>query len=98
MVEHLVLFRWKEGADSAAINAALEALRRLKNEVPGIVELTCGENFSERAKGYHAGLYVRFTDRAALEAYQPHPAHQHVVQNLLTPIREDTLAVDFESE
>ena len=97
MVEHLVLFRWKEGADSAAIESALEGLRALEDAIPGILELTCGHNFSDRAKGFDAGLYVRFENRAALDAYGPHPAHQRVVQELLAPIREDVIALDFES-
>ena len=97
MVEHLVLFRWKEGVDPSAIELALNGLRALREQIPGVLELTCGENFSDRARGYHAGLFVRFTDRAALDAYGPHPAHQHVVQNLLTPIREETLALDYEA-
>lgn len=97
MVEHLVLFRWKAGVDSAAIESALEGLRALKEQIPGILELTCGPNFSERAKGFDAGLYVRFVSRSALDSYGPHPAHQRVVNELLTPIREDVIALDFES-
>jgi hypothetical protein len=41
-------------------------------------------------------LVVRFTDRAALEAYGPHPEHQRVLQNFINPIRADTLALDYE--
>ncbi len=96
MVEHVVLFKWKEGADPTAIAAAIGALQRLKQQIPGIVDLTCGENFSTRAQGFQCGLVVRFTDRAALEAYGPHPAHQDVVLNFLTPIREDVIAIDYE--
>ncbi len=39
---------------------------------------------------------MRFTDRAALEAYYPHPEHQRVVQNFVNPIRADTLILDYE--
>jgi len=96
MVEHLVLFRWKEGVDSAAIDSALEGLRDLKDKIPGILDLTCGHNFSDRAKGFDAGLYIRFVSRSALDAYSPHPAHQRVVNELLLPIREDVIALDYE--
>jgi hypothetical protein len=61
------------------------------------VDLSCGPNFSDRAKGYTHGLVIRFRDRAALDAYFPHPAHQNVVQTLINPIRADTLIVDYES-
>jgi hypothetical protein len=96
MVEHIVLFQWKPDTSSEAIDAAIEALRALKGQIPGIIELTCGTNFSDRAKGYTHGLYVRFTDKEALEGYGPHPAHQAVVQNHIVPIRADVLAFDYE--
>jgi hypothetical protein len=53
-------------------------------------------NFSDRAKGYKHGLVGRFADRSALEAYTPHPEHQRVVQNFISPIRADILALDYE--
>src|SRR3954463_11252437 len=96
MVEHILLMRWTEEASQEAIDSALSELRGLKGKIAGIVELSCGANFSERAKGYTHGLAVRFTDRAALEAYGPHPEHQRVVQNFISPIRADILALDYE--
>ena len=96
MVEHIVLFRWKEDAAPEAIARAIEGLRDLKGKVPGIVDLSCGENFSDRAEGFHCGLVVLFADRAALDAYGPHPAHRAVVENLIVPIRDRALALDYE--
>jgi hypothetical protein len=96
MVEHLVLVRWKENTPAGSVTEAFEAFRALKDRIPGILELTCGENFSDRAKGFHAGLYVRFRDRAALEAYLPHPEHLRVVQEIINPIREDGIIVDYD--
>jgi hypothetical protein len=96
MIEHIVLFRWKEEASQEAINNVVAELRKLKGKIPGIVDLTCGTNFSDRAKGYTHGLVVRFKDQAALEAYGPHPEHQRVVQNFITPIRAEILALDYE--
>lgn len=95
-IVHIVLFRWNEDATPEAIAAAVEALRGLKDTVPNILDLSVGENFSDRAKGYHHALVVRFPDRAALEAYGPHPGHQYVVQNFTNPIRADVLAFDYE--
>jgi hypothetical protein len=96
MIEHIVLFRWTEGARQEAIGTALAELRKLKGTIPGIVDLSCGANFSDRAKGYTHGLVIRFTNRAALEVYSPHPEHQRVVQNFINPIRADVLAFDYE--
>lgn len=94
---HIVLFKWKEDATPEAIEAVLTALRGLQGQIPGIVELTCGVNFSERSQGFTHGLVVTFTDKAALETYGPHPAHRHVVETFINPIRADILAVDYET-
>ena len=96
MVEHIVLIRWTQEASQSAIESAMAELRGLKGKIEGIVELSCGVNFSERAKGFTHGMVVRFTDRAALEAYGPHPEHQRVVQNFLGPIRGEVLIFDFQ--
>ncbi len=96
MIEHIVLFKWTQAATPQAIEAATTELRALKGKIEGIVDLSCGANFSDRAQGFTHGLVVRFTDRAALEAYGPHPAHQYVVQNFIHPIRAEILAMDYE--
>ena len=94
-VMHIVLFKWKESATPAEIRTIVEELRGLQSRRPGIAELSCGENFSDRAQGFTHGLCVRFTDRAALEVYGPHPEHQRVVQNFINPVREDVLVCDY---
>lgn len=96
MIEHIVLFRWSEAASQEAMGDAMAELRKLKNKIPGIADLTCGANFSSRAKGYTHELVVRFKDRAALEAYGPHPEHRRVVQQFITPISAEILAFDYE--
>jgi hypothetical protein len=96
MVEHVVLFKLKTDATPEQTNAAVEALKGLKGQIDGIVDLTCGRNFSERSQGYEIGLVVRFRDRTALEAYIPHPAHRGVVEKYIHPIREAVIVVDYE--
>ena len=98
MVEHIVLFKWKAEATAEQITVAVEGLRGLKGLVPNILDLTVGANFTDRGQGFTHGLVVRFPDKAALEVYGPHPAHQHVVQNFINPIRESVLALDYEFE
>jgi len=96
MIEHIVLFRWTDAASQEAKEKVIAELRGLKEKIPGVVDLSCGTNFCDRAKGYTHGLVVRFKDRAALNAYGPHPEHQRVVQNFINPIRADVLALDYE--
>ena len=39
---------------------------------------------------------IRFKDRAALDAYLPHPAHVVVVETHVKPLSEGVLALDYE--
>ena len=57
---------------------------------------SAGANFSARAQGYTHGFVVRFRDRAALEAYLPHPAHTAAVEQFVKPISEGVLALDYD--
>jgi quinol monooxygenase YgiN len=96
MVEHIVLFKLKPET-TAEQRAQMKAeLKGLRDKVPGVVDLSLGENFSERSQGFEIGLVVRFTDRQALEGYLPHPAHRACVEQFIHPIRLDTLVVDYE--
>jgi hypothetical protein len=95
MIEHIVLMQWKPDATPGQIEQVMTGLRGMRGQIPGILDLTCGENFSDRAQGYTHALVVRFTDRAALDAYGPHPVHRHVVDNFIKPIRGEFLSLDF---
>ena len=95
-IEHILLLRWKEDASQEAIDNAMVEARTLKDKIPGIVDMSCGLNFSERSKGYTHGVVMRFRNRAALDAYYPHPEHQRVVQKFINPIRADAVIVDYE--
>lgn len=96
MVEHIVLFKFKADASTEAVRHIQERLASLKSQIPGIVDLTVGENFCERNQGFTHGIVVRFDNRASLEAYLPHPSHQAVVQETIRPILEDLISVDYE--
>ena len=95
-VMHIVLFRWTDEATPQAVSAAMQALRDLGTKVPGILEISCGANFTDRGKGFTHGLVVRLTDQQALDDYGPHPEHQRVVTEHIMPIRADVLALDYE--
>lgn len=98
MVEHLVWFKLRTDAPQAAKEQLLAELVALKDRIPGIIDASAGADFSGRAAGYTHGFVVRFVDRAALEAYHPHPAHRAVVERYVEPISEGVLALDFEHD
>ena len=94
MVEHIVLFRWTNEESQETVDNALAELRGLQGKIPGIVDISSGVNFTDRAKGYTHVLIMHFADRAALEAFGPHPEHQRVVHNFVSPIRAESLVFD----
>lgn len=96
MVEHIVLFKTTAAATVEQKERMIAELRTLREKIPGIVDLTVGHNFSDRSQGFDIGLVVRFTDRAALEVYLPHPAHRGCVDRFIAPIKEDVIVVDYE--
>jgi Stress responsive A/B Barrel Domain len=95
-IEHIVLFKPREEATEEQKRALREGLLSLQDKIPGILSMTCGFNFSERAAGYEIGFVVRFQDRAALEAYLPHPEHRAAVEEFVRPVSESVIVVDYE--
>ncbi len=96
MVEHLVLFKLAPETTAEQKQQMISGLKALKEQIPGIIQITAGENFSSRSQGFDLGLTVRFQDRAALEQYLPHPAHRGCVDTFITPFKQDVIVVDYE--
>lgn len=95
MIEHIVLFRSNSDCSAATREQIILAARSLKAEIPEILALTAGENWSERSEGYEFALVIRFQDKDSLEVYQKHPHHQKFVQEWVKPHVEKVLAVDY---
>ncbi|NRA46203.1 MAG: Dabb family protein [Oligoflexales bacterium] len=95
MIEHVVLFKFKSSTSKEEIAKIAEDLRALKGQIEGLIDLSIGENFSSRSKGFDAGLVVRLTDESALQTYQSHPEHVRILTEQLKPNLEDVVAVDY---
>ena len=93
-VQHIVWMKFNEDVAGERIDQHLAALSELKSEVPGVLDLSLGENFTDRAEGYTHGLVVTLEDKPALESYAKHPFHVEVA----TALRRDAalLALDYE--
>lgn len=93
-VNHMVWIRFRPDVPVERVEHHLAALRSLRGRVPGILDLTLGRNFTDRANGCTHGLSVILADKAALATYAPHPAHVEVASAL----RQDAeiLALDYE--
>jgi hypothetical protein len=95
MVIHTFAFRWKPGITEELRQRVVDAIRGLQGRIPGLMETWVGVNFSPRSQGYELGGVMQFADRAALEAYGGHPAHQELL-GWLRPLIE-AVEVDFEA-
>ncbi len=96
MIVHIALFKLKPGVprDDPRVVAAIERLAALKDSIDGIVDWEVARNITERPVTSDVALYSTFTDREALAAYGPHPAHREFVE-AMREIAEWTV-VDYE--
>lgn len=99
---HVVLARWRPAAqDRAEQDPAARAQALLDAHLPevaGIVSVDAGASVSPEGleQGNDWMLVIRFSDRAALEAYLPHPAHRPIA-DFLGGAAERVTVFDIES-
>ncbi len=85
MIRHIVLLRFKEEYEDAAISALFEEISALQPHVPGMLAVAHGRSLEleQLEKGFRHGFVVEFSDRAALDAYQSHPDHRRTGERLV---------------
>ncbi|MBX7151299.1 Dabb family protein [bacterium] len=96
MVTHVVLFKLFPNVAQDKIDRMIAGLNGLKNEIPQLMEMHAGVNFSDRNKGYELMLVSRFKNKEDLKTYNDHPAHRKVVTEIISPIREEVVVGDIE--
>jgi hypothetical protein len=99
MVKHIVFWKLKDGAhgNGKEANARLikEKLEALRGVIPGLLRIEVGLDFSKSEQSADLALYTEFASRAALDAYQSHPAHKAVLP-FIAEARSDRQVVDYE--
>lgn len=98
-VRHLVVFKFKADATPAQIGQVTDALRALKDKIPGIVSFEHGVNNSPEKKnlGFTHAFLITFEDAKARDAYLPHPEHKKFGALLGSlGVMEDVFVVDYE--
>ena len=95
MFIHIFGFRWKANATDADKARAAQEIRTFQGAIPGLIDVSVGENLSPRSQGYTFAGLMRFQDRAACDAYTTHPAHLALL-NWLVPLIEP-VELDFEA-
>ena len=94
MYIHAFAFRWKPGVTEQQKERTATEIRKLQGQIPGLLETYVGRNISPRGQGYELGGVMKFSDKASLDAYGPHPVHQQLVSWLMPLI--EPVEIDFE--
>lgn len=95
MLLHIVLFKWKEGATKEQVDAVQAAMAKLIGTIPELKALQLGSDLHFREGNADWALAALFEDQAGWQAYQVHPAHLAVVQNLAAPILASRTAIQM---
>lgn len=95
MYIHAFVFRWVEGTTEEQKKRAEKEILALQGKIPGLLETHVGTNVSPRRQGHEFGGIMKFTDRAALDAYFPHPVHEALGEWLIPLI--EPLELDFDA-
>jgi hypothetical protein len=93
MFIHMFAFRFKPDVTSAQKDHVLTEVRKLREQIPEVLESWVGLNISPRGQGYELGGAMKFRDSAACERYNAHPVHQALLLWLLPLI--EPIEVDF---
>lgn len=99
VVEHVVLFKVKDGTPPEKATAMISALQALKS-LDQVLDLTAGPalRFSSGTYKYTHALHSRYKDKQSLADYSAHPRHVNVVKEFVQPLTDDLLALDWEAD
>jgi hypothetical protein len=90
-VLHVVTLNWKADATPEARQQALDGIKTMASQVPGIKNIWLKKLRSQRDEGksWDAVFAIEFESQAAAEAYAKHPAHDKWYE-IYTPVREES--------
>lgn len=101
MITHIVMWQLKAHTNgrsklenAMSIKTMLEGL---KDHIEGIIKLEVGINILDSNQSYDIVLNSAFVNQEALDAYQVHPKHVKV-SNDITDLREKRIVVDYEND
>lgn len=95
-LRHVVLFGWKDKADTASINKAVEAFRKLPGQIKVIKKFEWGTNNSPEKlnNGLTHCFLLSFGSEKDRDDYLVHPAHK-AFTTLLPDILDKVTVLDY---
>ncbi len=95
-VHHMVWLELDGGLSDAQATEMFGKVAGLLKQIPGVMEVKAGRNFTARAPNITHATLVTLKDKQALAGYGPHPKHVEV-QGLLKPHLKNIMVVDFDA-
>lgn len=94
-VRHVVLFTWAEGTLTQQIDAVRAGLASLPGIIPQIVDYRFGSDLGINEGNAEFAVVADFASRDDYLVYRDHPAHRQLISDLVTPIVQRRLAIQF---
>lgn len=93
---HVVLFKFKDSATAEQVQALEKAFGELVTKIDTVKDFEWGTNVSPEGlnDGFTHCFFVSFANKAGLDAYLPHAAHQEYVGKL-KPLLDKVCVVDY---
>ncbi len=92
-VLHVVSLKWKADATEEARTKAIEGIKTLAGEVPGIKNIWVSPD-RVQPQDYNFAFALEFESRAAADAYGEHPAHDAWYE-IYMPAREESRSLQI---
>ena len=96
MLRHVVLFTWSDSADAERRRTTVEALRRLREDVGGMISLVVSDDAGLVESNADTVLVADFPDAGAFRRYAQDPTHQAVIAEHVRPWLAARSAVQYE--
>jgi Stress responsive A/B Barrel Domain len=101
MIRHIVLLRFNDDAEEAAIDRYVEAVKQLPALIPSIVDFDCGRDIGkdrdlELASNWDFVTSATFSNFADYLGYLKHPEHLALVERHVVGLMSDRAALQIE--
>lgn len=93
MIRNVVLGRLHPDADTTLLDAGLAALREMR--IDGMLRLDCGVDAGLRDGNFDYAVTADLADEAAYRRYDEDSEHNRIRRELLGPVSEQIVRVQF---
>lgn len=96
MFRHVAMLRWAPGTTTEQVDELQRALRELPAAIADVRDYRVGSDAGLASGNWEFVVVADFDDAAGWQAYVDHPAHQHVLVDILRPLTGERAAIQFE--